>query len=99
MNGIITNNNSQLFSSSRENHHNQQKSPPPHISSIPKSAVKKWLTPTHCICLKNGHYPNLSLDTKLPGTVEKIYNLLFASDFVECYIIYEEKCMEVHIGE
>ncbi|CAJ0637245.1 14326_t:CDS:10 [Entrophospora sp. SA101] len=95
------NNSSRTSNSSRKNNHNHQQ-PPPLISrglSISKSAVKKRRSPTQCACMKNNHFANLSFDGKLPGTVEKIYNLLFTSDFVERYLTYEEKCTEVHIGE
>nr|CAG8435625.1 13588_t:CDS:10 [Entrophospora candida] len=96
-----TNNNSSRTSNSRKNNHNHQQLPPL-ISrglSISKSAVNKRRSPTQCACMKNNHFANLSFDGKLPGTVEKIYNLLFTSDFVERYLTYEEKCTEVHIGE
>ena len=56
------------------------------------SSVKKR-RPTQCDCLKKGqHYENVSLDTKFTGSVEKIFNLLFMSDFQNRYLTEEEKC-------
>ncbi|RGB43607.1 hypothetical protein C1646_749622 [Rhizophagus diaphanus] len=55
---------------------------------------------TQCACLKKGqHYNNVSLDTKFTGSVEKIFNLLFTSEFVKRYLTEEEKCTDVEIGE
>jgi hypothetical protein len=49
--------------------------------------------PTQCACLKKGqHYDNVSLDTKFTGSVEKIFNLLFTSEFLKRYLTEEEKC-------
>ena len=38
---------------------------------------------TQCACGKAGqHYPEVALDTVIPGTPEKIYNLMFTSGFM-----------------
>ncbi|CAI2183299.1 15136_t:CDS:2 [Funneliformis geosporum] len=67
-----------------------------HIAS---NSVKRR-RPTQCDCLKKGqHYDNVSLDTKLNGGVEIIFNLLFKSDLVKNYIIEEDKCIDVEIEE
>ncbi|GES88497.1 GRAM domain protein [Rhizophagus clarus] len=55
---------------------------------------------TQCACLKKGqHYDNVSLDTKFTGSVEKIFNLLFTSEFLKRYLTEEEKCTDLEIGE
>src|SRR5205823_1226122 len=60
-----------------------------HIAS---NNIKKR-RPTQCACLKKGqHYDNVSLDTKFIGSVEKIFNLLFTSEFLKRYLTEEEKC-------
>lgn len=39
------------------------------------------------------------MDTKLNGSVEKIFNLLFVSDLVKNYIIEEDKCTDIEFEE
>jgi hypothetical protein len=55
--------------------------------------VSKKRRPTQCDCLKKGeHYEHISIDTKFTGSVEKIFNLLFTSEFLKRYLTEEEKC-------
>jgi hypothetical protein len=50
--------------------------------------------PTQCACGKEGkHYETGVIDTVLPGTPEKIYNLMFASGFVKDFMTGEQKLM------
>jgi hypothetical protein len=47
---------------------------------------------TVCACsLKKEHYPELAMECVLPGTPEKIYNLLFASGFIKEFMVTEQK--------
>ncbi|RUS19832.1 hypothetical protein BC937DRAFT_86840 [Endogone sp. FLAS-F59071] len=56
-------------------------------------------SPTLCDCSVAGdHYNNVCLDAKYPGTVEKIYNLLFVTGFVKKFLTDVEKSGEVEIG-
>ncbi|CAG8456018.1 7391_t:CDS:2 [Funneliformis mosseae] len=64
------------------------------------SNTVKRRRPTQCACLKKGqHYDNVSLDTKLNGSVEKIFNLLFVNDLVKNYIREEDKCTDIEFEE
>lgn len=48
--------------------------------------------PTQCACSKEGkHYETGVIDTVLPGTPEKIYNLMFASGFVKDFMTVDQK--------
>jgi hypothetical protein len=47
--------------------------------------------PTHkvtaCACGKEGkHYSELAIDVVMPGTPERIYNLMFASGFLKDFM-------------
>lgn len=54
--------------------------------------------PTHCDCSAAGdHYDNVCLDAKYPGTVERIYNLLFISGFIKKFLTDVEKSGGEHI--
>ncbi|CAG8599411.1 1540_t:CDS:10 [Ambispora leptoticha] len=56
--------------------------------------------PVMCDCLKNRqHYNTTVLDKKYTGSVEKIYNLIFTSGFVRRFLVEQEKCTDVNIGE
>lgn len=75
----------------------------PHTQSrhlVRTNTNKRRRTSTQCLCLRNGqHYENVSLDAIFTGTVEKLYNLIMTSGFVKRFIIEEEKCTDVDIGE
>lgn len=49
---------------------------------------------TECECGKNGsteHYPNVVMDQVYSGSLEKIYNLLFHSEFIKKFFIEDQK--------
>ena len=47
---------------------------------------------THCPCSKSGgHLNELALETVLPGTPDKIYNLMFASGFIKDFMKVDQK--------
>lgn len=47
---------------------------------------------TQCACGKKGeHYKETALDTTVPGTPDKIYNLMFASGFIKNFMSGEQK--------
>lgn len=49
---------------------------------------------THCACSKNGQHLNeIALETVLPGTPDKIYNLMFASGFIKDFMRVDQKLM------
>jgi hypothetical protein len=49
---------------------------------------------TQCVCGKRGeHYSDTALETIVPGTPDKIYNLMFASGFIKDFMKGEQKLM------
>lgn len=70
-------------------------------SSISEPAVGAVTVPiasankvTHCSCSKNGgHLSEVALETVLPGTPDKIYNLMFASGFIKDFMRVDQKLM------
>ena len=47
---------------------------------------------TYCACSKNGtHLNEMALETVLPGTPDKIYNLMFASGFIKDFMKVDQK--------
>lgn len=49
---------------------------------------------THCACSQNGgHLNEIALETVLPGTPDKIYNLMFASGFIKDFMRVDQKLM------
>lgn len=54
---------------------------------------------THCACSKNGsHLSELALETVLPGTPDKIYNLMFTSGFIKDFMKVDQKLSGTHLG-
>ncbi|TFK56894.1 hypothetical protein OE88DRAFT_1650390 [Heliocybe sulcata] len=61
---------------------------------------KKGRKVTQCACLKAGdHFTETAMDTILPGTPEKIYNLMFASGFVKEFMVQDQKLMDIQISD
>lgn len=55
---------------------------------------------TYCACSKNGQHLNeIALETVLPGTPDKIYNLMFASGFMKDFMRVDQKLMDVQISD
>ncbi|KAG1408331.1 hypothetical protein G6F60_001525 [Rhizopus arrhizus] len=52
---------------------------------------------TNCKC--ENHYPNVVLDTTYNGTIEKIYKLLFHDEFLETFLIDNQKSTDFTMGE
>lgn len=54
---------------------------------------------THCVCSKNSsHLSELALETVLPGTPDKIYNLMFASGFIKDFMKVDQRLTGMHCG-
>ena len=62
---------------------------------------------TLCACGKDGtHYPETAMDTVMPGTPDRIHNLMFASGFMKDFMVGNQKLLgmslffsaEVHKG-
>ncbi|KAI9569437.1 hypothetical protein HD554DRAFT_2313501 [Boletus coccyginus] len=55
---------------------------------------------THCVCSKNGgHLNEVALETVLPGTPDKIYNLMFASGFIKDFMKVDQRLTDVQISD
>jgi len=51
---------------------------------------------TTCACSKDGgHYSETALDCILPGTPERIHNLIFASGFIKDFMSIDQKLLGV----
>jgi len=63
---------------------------------VPMTGANKL---THCTCSKSGEHLNeIALETVLPGTPDKIYNLMFASGFIKDFMRVDQKLMgECHL--
>ncbi|KAG9011250.1 hypothetical protein FRB93_003051 [Tulasnella sp. JGI-2019a] len=67
------------------------------IGSAGKKAGHKATT---CSCSKNkGHYPDTTMDTTLPGTPEKIYNLMITSGFIKEFMSDNQKLTSIQISD
>ncbi|KAF8435687.1 GRAM domain-containing protein [Boletus edulis BED1] len=65
-----------------------------------ESAVAGADKVTHCACSKSGgHLNDLALETVLPGTPEKIYNLMFASGFMKDFMKVDQRLIDVQISD
>ncbi|KAF9564948.1 GRAM-domain-containing protein, partial [Agrocybe pediades] len=55
---------------------------------------------TQCTCGKeNKHYSEVAMDITVPGTPEKIHNLLFASEFIKDFMVNNQKLTEIEMSE
>ncbi|KAH7886324.1 hypothetical protein F5I97DRAFT_1809565 [Phlebopus sp. FC_14] len=55
---------------------------------------------THCSCSKNGgHLSEVALETVLPGTPDKIYNLMFTSGFIKDFMRLDQKLTDIQISD
>ncbi|KAG1747626.1 hypothetical protein EDB19DRAFT_1685835 [Suillus lakei] len=72
-----------------------------HVSRpVVMSGDKEAAPVTHCACSKSGQHLNeIALETVLPGTPDKIYNLMFASGFIKDFMRVDQKLMDVQISD
>ncbi|KAF9071696.1 hypothetical protein BDP27DRAFT_1321753 [Rhodocollybia butyracea] len=55
---------------------------------------------TQCKCGKEGkHYSETALNTVIPGTPEKIHNLMFTSGFIKDFLVTNQKLMELQMSD
>ncbi|KAL7327348.1 hypothetical protein PS15p_205794 [Mucor circinelloides] len=55
---------------------------------------------TDCECSTNNeHYPNVVMDQVYNSTLEKIYNIIFDSEFMKRFLIDNQKSTELEMGE
>lgn len=66
------------------------------VNGIPKSVNKV----TQCACGRNGeHYPEVALDVVLPGTPDRIHNLIFASGFIKDFMVVDQKLTDIQMSD
>jgi hypothetical protein len=54
---------------------------------------------TQCLCGKEGsHFSETALETVLPGTPEKIHNLIFASGFIKEFMAVNQRLLGVWLS-
>ncbi|KXN85745.1 hypothetical protein AN958_10928 [Leucoagaricus sp. SymC.cos] len=54
---------------------------------------------TSCACRKDGHYSETALDTILPGTPDRIHNLIFASGFMKEFMAVNQKLTDIQMSD
>ncbi|KIO07078.1 hypothetical protein M404DRAFT_998507 [Pisolithus tinctorius Marx 270] len=75
--------------------------------SVSEAVAEKGTAPvagankvTHCSCSKSGdHLNEVALETVLPGTPEKINNLMFASGFIKHFMRVDQKLTDIQISD
>ncbi|KAH7911600.1 hypothetical protein BJ138DRAFT_1150266 [Hygrophoropsis aurantiaca] len=66
------------------------------VNATPAAANKV----TQCTCSSNsGHLNETALETVLPGTPDKIYNLMFASGFIKDFMRVDQRLIDVQISD
>ncbi|WAQ81277.1 hypothetical protein PtA15_1A617 [Puccinia triticina] len=55
--------------------------------------------PTQCQCAPDEHYKELIWDATYPTSPEKLYNILFQSDFLKDFWVNEEHLTEIEVGD
>ncbi|KAF7330900.1 hypothetical protein MVEN_02429500 [Mycena venus] len=55
---------------------------------------------TTCACGKEGlHFSDIALDTVVPGTPDRIYNLMFASGFMKDFLAVNQKLLDIQVSD
>lgn len=55
---------------------------------------------TSCSCAKEGgHYSETALDCILPGTPDRIHNLIFASGFIKEFMTMDQKLIDIQMSD
>ncbi|TFK62469.1 hypothetical protein BDN72DRAFT_390605 [Pluteus cervinus] len=68
-------------------------------ASVADGGVIKNPKVTQCKCgLEGRHFPELAIESVVPGTPEKIYNLMFASEFLKDFLV-EQKLTDIQISD
>ncbi|KAI0789456.1 hypothetical protein C8Q75DRAFT_718443 [Abortiporus biennis] len=69
------------------------------VNGKPKPKVKVNKV-TQCACGKSGqHYSEVAMEVILPGTPEKIYNLMFTSGFIKDFMREDQKLLDIQISD
>ncbi|KAF8211697.1 GRAM domain-containing protein [Mycena galopus ATCC 62051] len=64
------------------------------------SVAPKAHKATTCACGKQGsHFTQIALDTVVPGTPDRIYNLMFASGFMKDFMAVNQKLFDIQVSD
>lgn len=67
--------------------------------SSPVLSKKVDHSPTQCDCSPEEHYKEVIWDATYPTSPEKLYNILFQSDFLKDFWVNEEHLTEIEVGD
>lgn len=70
--------------------------PAPHTLAEEVGTLMKAPKVTTCACGKDGHYSETAMDCVLPGTPDRIHNLMFASGFIKDFMVVDQKLTGMH---
>ncbi|KAF7354823.1 hypothetical protein MSAN_01396700 [Mycena sanguinolenta] len=66
----------------------------------PSAAAAKGRKATTCACGKEGsHFDQVALDVVVPGTPDRIYNLMFASGFMKDFMSVNQKLRDIQVSD
>ncbi|KAJ7265958.1 hypothetical protein B0H12DRAFT_178512 [Mycena haematopus] len=66
----------------------------------PAAASTKTRKATTCACGKEGsHFSQTALDVVVPGTPDRIYNLMFASGFMKDFMAVNQKLRDIQVSD
>ncbi|KAJ7589595.1 hypothetical protein C8J56DRAFT_36002 [Mycena floridula] len=69
-------------------------------SMDPSAPMKAKTKTTTCNCSKEGkHYSESLMDIIVPGTPDRIHNLMFASGFIKNFMAVDQKLMDIQISD
>ncbi|KAJ6543958.1 hypothetical protein B0H19DRAFT_957127 [Mycena capillaripes] len=68
--------------------------------AVAGAVAAKGRKATNCACGKEGlHFSETAMDTIIPGTPEKIYNLMFASGFMKDFMAVNQKLLDIQVAD
>ncbi|KAF8195080.1 hypothetical protein BJ912DRAFT_900980 [Pholiota molesta] len=66
----------------------------------PGAAVAVAKQATQCVCGREGkHYSETAMEVVIPGTPEKIHNLMFASGFIKDFMVGNQKLLDIQMSD
>ncbi|KAF9469635.1 hypothetical protein BDZ94DRAFT_1150785 [Collybia nuda] len=70
------------------------------VNGAAGAAVVQMKKATQCACGREGkHFSETALETVLPGTPDRIYNLIFASGFIKDFMAVNQKLLDIQISD
>ncbi|KAJ7664697.1 hypothetical protein B0H17DRAFT_952029 [Mycena rosella] len=70
------------------------------IGGAVAAGAKGLHKPTQCACGKEGlHFSETAMETIVPGTPDRIYNLMFASGFMKDFLAVNQKLLDIQVAD